>query len=223
MIDTFFPEHFIQKHIVGVLMQHKYARFRDMRLPGWETNLYSYHLKLLQKHGFVVKTDSGYTLAKAGLLYVDRVSAKTLNIRTQPKIISMLVIHDSAGNVLLYKRGRQPYADVWTLPYGKLHIDDASVLAAALREAQEKLGSTDMDLVHAGDCYIRVQDEVEIVISTLAHIFRGQSDAIRPAENILWTSPETLPDLPLAPAVREIVSRTARQDSYFFEEYLVDW
>ena len=52
----------------------------------------------------------------------------------------MLVIQNSNGDVLLFKRKRQPYTDLWTLPYGKVHIDDLSIEAAAKREAAEKLG-----------------------------------------------------------------------------------
>lgn len=123
MVDQFIPEHHIQKHIISVLIHQQYARFRDMRPPNVDTNLYSYHLKLLQKRQMVQKTDKGYCLDKAGLLYVDRVSLKSLNIRTQPKIITMIVLQNADGDVLLQKRAKQPHIDTWTLPYGKLHID----------------------------------------------------------------------------------------------------
>ena len=55
MIDQVIIEHHIQKHILSVLMHTKFARFRDMRPPKVDTNLYSYHLKLLIKSGFVQK------------------------------------------------------------------------------------------------------------------------------------------------------------------------
>jgi len=135
MIDQFIPEHHIQKHILGVLMHMKYARFRDMRPPKVDTNLYTYHLNILKKRGFVIKTDDGYCLGREGLSYVDRVSIKSLKVRTQPKIITMIVVQNANGDVLLQRRTKQPHIDTLTLPYGKLHIDDESVLAAAQREA----------------------------------------------------------------------------------------
>ena len=76
----------------------------------------------------MTKTDEGYTLTPEGLIYVDRVSLKKLNIRTQPKIVTMLVVQNSDGDVLVQKRDKQPYIDTWTLPYGKLHIDDESIV-----------------------------------------------------------------------------------------------
>lgn len=219
MIEQQLVEHYIQKHIISVLMHQRYARFRDMRPPKTDTNLYSYHLRLLQKRGFVDKTAKGYTLGKNGLLFVDRVSTKSLNVRTQPKIITMLVIQNSSGDILLWKRQRQPFLDQWTLPYGKLHIDDANVLAAAQREAREKLALDDTGLERAGDCYIRVKDGDEVMMNTLVHVFRGETDNITETEWLAWARPHKLAQYELAPAVEQIMTRTFFRDEFFFEEF----
>lgn len=92
MIEQTEVKHHIQKHILSVLLHQRTARFRDMRAPRIDTNLYSYHLTQLTKGGFVKKTDSGYTLDTKGLLYVDRLNADKLFVRPQPKIVTMLVI-----------------------------------------------------------------------------------------------------------------------------------
>lgn len=223
MIDQFIPEHHIQKYILGILMHNEYARFRDMRPPKVDTNLYSYHLKLLQKRHMVQKTERGYCLDRMGLLYVDRVSLKSLNIRTQPKIITMIVLQNSDGDVLLQKRTKQPYINTWTLPYGKLHIDDPSILCAAQREASEKLGADKLPMRHAGDCYIRTRQDGEILAATLAHIFYCETDTIAPRDKLIWARPHKLDDYNLAPAVKEIVARTFFRDPYFFEEFSVDY
>lgn len=223
MIEQTSIEHHIQKHIMSVLMYHKVARFSDMRPPKTDTNLYSYHLKLLQTNGFVRKLDNGYALGKAGILYIDRVTTSTLKVRTQPKIITMLVVQNSDGFVLLYHRQRQPYTDQWTLPYGKLHIEDESLEVAAKREAFEKLGLKNQSVVHAGDCYIRIHDESETVMSTLAHVFRLESDAVVPDDRQLWVKPHRLHEYDLAPAVEKIVARTFFRDPYFFEEFEESW
>jgi len=222
MIDQFIPEHHIQKHILGVLMHMKYARFRDMRPPKVDTNLYTYHLNILKKRGFVIKTDDGYCLGREGLSYVDRVSIKSLKIRTQPKIITMIVVQNANGDVLLQRRTKQPHIDTWTLPYGKLHIDDESVLAAAQREAREKLAVDDLPLVHAGDCYIRVLVEGEILSSTLAHVFYSETNDIAVGEEFAWARPHRLADYDLAPAVEQIVARTFFHDPFFFEEFVAE-
>jgi len=208
---------------MSVLMYQKFARFRDMRPPKTDTNLYSYHLKLLQKHGFVEKTAEGYTLGKQGVLYIDRVTTSTLKVRTQPKIITMLLVQNSDGQILLFRRMRQPYTDQWTLPYGKLHINDPSLEAAAQREAFEKLKLKNQPVTHAGDCYIRVNDKGETIMSTLVHVFRLESDKIKPDEHQKWVKPHRLHEYELAPAVEKIVARTFFRDPYFFEEFSENW
>jgi 8-oxo-dGTP pyrophosphatase MutT (NUDIX family) len=212
-------KHHIQRHIVGYLMTHEHARFRDMRPPRTDTNLFSYHLKLLLKNDFVVKDEQGYTLGHRGMQYVDRVQKDKMIVRTQPKIITMLLVQDGYGKVLLQKRTKQPYINSWTLPYGKIHIDDASVLQAAKREAMEKLRYDPHKLRHVGDCYIRVMNEDEIQTTTLAHIVRFESDAIQASDTLQWAEPLSLGGLNLAPAVEQIVTRSFFGDDFFFEEF----
>jgi len=216
-------DHHIQRHIIGVLMFQKLARFRDLRPPKTDTNLFTYHLKVLLKNGLVSKTDSGYTLSQKGMSYVDRVSTDKFTIRSQPKVITMMVIQNSDGDVLLQKRTKQPYIDTWTLPYGKLHIDDPTIAAAAERETFEKLGLKNQPLTHAGDCYIRVKANGAILSTTLAHVFRFNRDDIATNETTQWARPHKLAQYELAPAVEAIVTRTFFNDDHFFEEFEEDW
>lgn len=215
--------HHIQKYIIGVLIHQKFARFRDLRPPKVDTNVYSYHLKVLTRAGWIDKSPSGYTLSPRGLVYVDRVSIAKLNVRSQPKIITMLLIQNSEGEVLLQKRTKQPYIDTWTLPYGKTHVDDVSIQFAAERESKEKLGLSDLTLRHAGDAYIRVWLDQAILSTTLAHIFRAETDDITPTDALAWVKPLALSQRPLAPAVEAIVTRSFFGDDHFFVELDENW
>ena len=212
-------DHHIQAHIMSVLTRQKHARFRDLRPPRVDTNLYSYHLKVMQQDGWVEKTPEGYTLSQQGLAYVDRVSLEKLTVRSQPKIVSMLVVQNSDGDVLLLRRNKQPYIDTWTLPYGKTHIEDGSLLEGAVREWREKLGDTPPDITHAGDCYIRVRQDGDILSTTLAHVFYAASDHVQMSDQLQWARPHKLAQYDLAPAVEQIVARTFFRDPYFFEEF----
>ncbi len=223
MVEYSSVNHHIQKHIVDVLMYQKVARFRDLRPPRVDTNLFTYHLGALVKSNLVEKVEGGYTLSAAGLSYVDRVSTEKKTIRTQPKIITMFVVQNGDGDILLQRRKKQPYIDTWTLPYGKLHIEDASVLAAAKREVQEKLTLEDQEVEHAGDCYIRVRSDDELLSTTLAHVFRFYKDDITTTEDIIWARPHKLSQLELAPAVEDVMARTFFKDAFFFEEFDVNW
>ncbi len=223
MFEQDYIDHHIQKYIVGVLIHQKYARFRDLRPPKVDTNLYSYHLKVLQKGSWINKTEQGYTLSSKGLAYVDRVSIKKLNLRYQPKIVTMLVIQNSDGDVLLTLRKKQPYIDTWTLPHGKTHIIDASIVDGARREWSEKVGGVAPEnLRHAGDCYNRVLDDQGMVSATLMHVFYANEDDIQTTDTLQWVRPHKLAQYDLAPAVEQIVARTFFRDPYFFEEYEVE-
>lgn len=223
MIESVSVNHHIQRHIIDVLMYHHVSRFRDLRPPNTDTNLFTYHLNSLIKSGLVTKVEGGYTLSKTGLSYVDRVSTEKKVIRTQPKIITMLLIQNSNGDVLLVKKAKQPYIDAWTLPFGKLHIEDKSLDEAAAREAFEKLGVVDQEMRHAGDCYIRVRVEGEILSTTLAHVFKFNKDDIKTSDRVVWARPHTLHTYALAPAVQEIIARGFFNDPFFFEEFEVEW
>ena len=239
--------HHIERSIIAYLMTHEHARFSEMRPSNCETNLFTYHLKILVKQGYIAKADKGYTLSDKGLVYVDRVSVDKMKLRTQPKIITMLLVQDGYGKVLLQKRTKQPYINTWTLPYGKLHIDDESVGAAAAREAREKLGHDPHKLRHAGDCYIVVgknvrpdmetdmagslrdgdtislggQEAFAVETRTLVHVVRFETDAIAASDSLQWVEPLDLPKLKLAPAVEQIVARAFFGDDFFFEEFRV--
>lgn len=223
MFESLSVTHHIQKHILEVLMYQQVARFRDLRPPRADTNLFTYHLNSLVKAGVVAKVAGGYTLSAAGLSYVDRVSTEKKTVRTQPKIITMLVVQNSEGEVLLQRRTKQPYIDVWTLPYGKLHIEDPTISIAAEREAREKLGIDTQELEHAGDCYIRVHVGEDLLSTTLTHVFRFYTDEIQETDTLKWVKPHKVSLLKLAPAVEEVMARTFFKDPFFFEEYDVPW
>ena len=223
MIEQLNIQHHIQKYIIGVLLRQKIARFRDLRPPKTDTNLFSYHLKLLIRGGMIDKRDDGYTLSPLGLAYVDRVNAEKIIIRQQPKIITMLVVQNSDGDVLLQKRAKQPYIDTWNLPNGKLHIDDISLTSAAQREAHKKLGLENQAVHHAGDCYIRVRQDDAPISVTLAHIFTFNSDNIPMTDQLQWIQPHKLNQLDLAPVIDQIVARAFFRDPFFFEEFEAEW
>ena len=216
-------QHHIQKYIIGILIHKKYARFSELRPPKIDTNLFSYHLKVLLKEKWIDKTEDGYTLSKNGLVYVDRVSLEKLNIRSQAKIITMLLIQNSEGDVLVQQRTKQPYIDTWTLPYGKTHLEDVSIEMGARRESLEKLNYLPNTLRHAGDAYIRVHADGEVLSNTLVHIFRFETDDIVETETIKWVQPLKLLRLNLAPAVEDIVSRSFFGDEHFFAEFSHRW
>lgn len=247
MFELEYLTHHIQRDIIATLLTNEFATFSELKPKKVDSNLFSYHLKLLQKHDFITKAEAGYTLSRKGLVYADRVSSEKMRIRTQPKIITMLLVQNSNGDVLIQRRTKQPYINTWTLPYGKLHIEDGSVAEAAKRESAEKLAYVPASVHHVGDCYIVVahagykktpsdhagllanddivgvarQPELIVETRTLAHIVRFDTDNIATHDKLRWINPLDLPKQKLAPAVENIVARTFFNDAFFFEEFLV--
>lgn len=216
--------HRIQKYILNQLMYTETAKFSQLKPPKTDSNLYSYHLKTLLSCDLVEKVDGGYSLTEAGCNYVDRISSQKFYIRQQSKIVTMWVIQNSEGDILLQKRLKQPYINSWTLPYGKVHIDDSSLEIAARRELAEKVGLVTSQAVdHAGDCYIRVWHSDQILSSTLVHVFRLYADEVVQTDSLKWVRPHKIHELRLAPAVEQIMTRTFFKDDYYFEEFNVDW
>lgn len=217
-------KHYIQRHILQVLARNEFARFRDMRPPRTETNLYTYHLNKLLRSGMIEKTNGGYTLSDDGLQFVDRITLETGKPRVQSKIITMTIVQDGYGNILLQRRNKQPYINTWALPYGKIHIDDDSVLTAAMREQKEKIGQGEVrNLRHVGDTYIRTYREKRLITSVFVHVCRYESDDIEPNDDMVWVSPVKLLSMDLSPGVEQIVTRAFFNDEFFFEEYAIDY
>lgn len=133
--------HHIQRHIIKVLGLNEWARYKDLKLPGVESSLYNYHLRQVMQVGLAEKVvGKGYRLTPSGLKYVDHVSIATFEPRWQPKIINTFVIKNEHGQVLTYRKMRQPFINQINLPSGKVHYEDSSVLGAAERELGMILG-----------------------------------------------------------------------------------
>ncbi len=215
--------HHIQKHVLKVLTYTKYARFSEMRPPKVDSNVYSYHLRVLLRENYVEKTEKGYRLSPHGLGYVDRVSTD-FEPRLQPKIITMSVIKNGEGKVLLWSKKKQPFIRAWSLPNGKMHITDTSMEAAVVREITEKFGAPPKAAEHKGSCLIRASINGELISYVLAHIFVATlgGDAMT-APDKSWYCADERKQLKLLPATEEIIQKTDTAGQLFFEEYDVDW
>ena len=216
--------HTVQKHILRHLTYHKRARFSEMRPTRIDSNLYNYHLKSLMRDGLVEKTDKGYRLTVEGLKYVDQISVEKFEHRRQPKIITMLISFDSDGRVLLWPKKKQPFIGAWSLPSGKLHLDDMSLDAAVQREAIEKVGLAPVSCRQAGICYVRARINGEIISYILAHVFVVELGADHTLhDDVRWFSTAERESLKLLPATEQIIELAKDSSDLFFAEFDLDW
>lgn len=241
-------KHAVGRGIMAYLATHEYARFSDMRPPKVDTNLFTYHLKLLVKAGYIVKDDMRYTLSIKGKVYIDRHLSDGVAVRTQPRILVVLLIQDGYGNIVVTERHMQPYINTCTLPYGEMQIEDASVIAAAQRIATETLHYTPIAMRHVGDCYITVghtakvaakpieagmlidgdilhlntMEVFQVETRTLMHVVRFETDEYAGNDACKWIEPLALAKMNPAPGIEQVISRSFFGDAFFFEEFRVE-
>lgn len=247
MLERNTIKHPIERDILTYLTTHERARFSDMRPSKVDTNLFTYHLKLLVKAGYIVKSDEGYVLSEVGMDYVDRLNPDPLLLRSQPRMVVKLLIQDGYGKVLLQKRTAQPYINTWELPSGEVRVDDESVIAAGSRITAAKLSFAPSKLRHVGDCYITVGKKERVNVHpaegavlvdgdvlhlatkelfnmhsrTFAHIVRFESDELAVDESFKWVEPLDIPHIGAAPGTEQIITRAFFGDNFFFEDFTV--
>lgn len=214
-------DHHVQRHILDVLRHTEFARFRDLRPDGLDSNAFSYHLTTLLRQGFLEKTASGYTLTIKGIAYIDRVSAQDVRVRKQPKIMTITAVFNESGEVLLRRKTNQPMINRLTLPSGMLHMEDATIRDAAQREVREKMGIDLTQLTHAGDCYMAIRHVGDTIMNSLMHVFTARVDSrdLTLPDNALWRSPDDLAGA--APATRKVIGVLKNHPGHerFFEEF----
>lgn len=218
--------HHIQHYILNVLAATKWARFRDMRPPKVDSNVYSYHLKLLMKQGLIEKHESnGYQLSPRGMTQVDRMSANELRLRLQPKIVTMIIVYNEQGKVLLLAKKKQPFIGAWTFPSGKFHIEDGNPRTSATRELMERIAvEPNPTLNHIADIYLYSSIGTELVSAILAHVLTItiRSDEVT-RQDVAWTDETDRAALQLAPGVEEICTLAKNtKEKFTYAEYVLN-
>ena len=165
--------HHIRRHILKILSGTKYARFRDMRPPNADSNVYSYHLRTLQSDGYVAKTAEGYTLATKGLQYVDGLRAEDYRPLEWPKIIVILALRNTQGKWLMAERKIQPYIGTVMFPSGTQRRGE-SPLQGFERKLLEITGLTDVPGTFRGQADIQIRDTAgELLTHVAANVYEA--------------------------------------------------
>ena len=212
--------HQLQQHILSLLIRHDAQRYAELKPSDVEGNLFMYHLRAVMKAGWVAKrADGQYELTPEGLRYVDALSLKTLTPRAQPRLVTLLVAQNAAGEYLLLRRKRQPLLGMFGFPYGKVHLGE-SIAEAAARELREKTGLT-AELTHRGDGYVTIYQADEAVSQSFFHLFVATGIHGRlinsPDGDVFWDIPK-LDDPTLMPSVLDLIDLLETSSERFFTE-----
>ena len=193
-------------------MTHDVMRFSELRAEDVESNLFQYHLRHVIRKGLVEKCGEGYQLAPAGLYYADRFSPVYKGERPQPKIITIAVVRDAKGRVMLLQKPRQPWLGQYHFPAGKIHTGEATGDAAA-REFAEKTGMQIGVMQFRSLTHVQIFQSGELVSDYFGFIFAGNYNG--ETESGTWFHESELDELSLAPGVRAILGFERLGDGEF--------
>lgn len=213
--------HWLQQHILSQLIHHSSRRFADLKPADIESNLFMYHLRHLMRSGYLIKAGDGrYQLTTEGQRFVDTLSLKTLTPRAQPRIVTLVVCRNQAGEHLFLRRRRQPLLGMVGFPYGKIHLGETIAVAAA-RELREKAGLS-AELAHRGDGYITIRQDGEPVSQIMFHLFYGENPVGQlqgqtSAGEAFW-APVSAIDPTFMPSVADLLQLLHVSQGRFFTE-----
>lgn len=215
--------HWIQKHILRQLAVNDTLRYTDLKPDNVEGNLFMYHLNQLVNDDLINKNDKKYQLSTTGKKYVSSMSLKSGSTRRQPRIVVMFIAQNKNGEYLLFKWKRQPYLNLISFPFGKIHYG-CSVLDLANKELEWKSGLKDK-IEYSGDIYVQTIKGNETIDHYLAHIFRVtdisgkiQSDGIQGKS--FWSRIEDFEDNEFIPGFKELIHIIETKKSPCFEEII---
>jgi 8-oxo-dGTP diphosphatase len=185
-------------------MTHTTRRFSELRAEGVESNLFQYHLRHLIRNNLVEKCGEGYRLAPAGLYYADRFSPVHKGERPQPKLVTIAVLRNEAGQALLQQKPRQPWLGQYHLPAGKIHTGETTG-EAVTRELEEKTGLHIEHMLFRSIVQVRVFKHGELVSDYFGFIFGGHYH--EPVTDVCWyDATDSDQKIDLAPGVEEILA-----------------
>lgn len=202
MVKSITARHELQQHILGYLDAHGESRFRDLRTPEVDTNLLTYHLKVLCTDGLIVRTEVGYALS----------GAKVDVSVGGHSVLFEFVIQNGEGDILLQKHP----GGIWGLPQASSAVTKIPLQQAARPAARTVAGVSGVTLEHAGDAYVRTRSDVRFV-----HVFRAYADDLEDRPGISWYRPHKLGALRLVPGTEEVMARTFFRDPFFFEDFIL--
>jgi hypothetical protein len=120
-------DHHIQKAIVTTLKSEDSLTFSQLKPDDVDNKLFTYHLKIVIREGFVEKSDDGtYRLTSAGEKLWRRMSEKPDVIALRPFSVLFMIIRSPENGWLLYRRKTHPVKDkvafMHAIPKGAISI-----------------------------------------------------------------------------------------------------
>ncbi len=128
----------LQYKIFELFIKNKRLRFSDIeKALEMKSNLLSYHLDGMVKQGMLTKEYDDYVLTKNAETMMPIFAQLTGKEKGVLPVVLMAIMNED--KILLLKRTKRPYQGYWSIPGGKLQLQE-SIPDCALREAEEETG-----------------------------------------------------------------------------------
>lgn len=207
-------EHHIQKEILHRLVLHDTARFAELRPPGIDGNLFTYHLQQLIKQKYIVKNDDGtYELTPAGKAVGITIKLSGKALLEQAHAVVLLAVRDQDGAWLLRRRAAQPnYGQIGFIHGEPIATESVTDTARAVLERRTGLTA---DFTVAGSGYVHTSRDGSLEHFVAFTLLAAQIEHAEPTgkdetgENIWihepdFTASDMLPSMP--DLVRELTT-----------------
>lgn len=218
------PTHHIDRHILRVLTFQKTARYRDLRPPNTDSNLFNYHRKVLLSQGYITQNpDNTYTLGTKGLQLIERATLSDLRVRNRPKLSITFLLTNNKGEIAVWNKHVQPFIGTINLITGKMRFNDLSVMGAAERTLLEYASVLPNTMELAGTAEIIVTREGVLLVHALHMVVRA---AVNPSsityDEIYWISPKDIKQASTTPGVVEICADFMHSKQLAYKHYTFD-
>ncbi len=132
--------HNAQSTVLYTLQYATRARYSELRrAAGIESDIFKFHIRKLQKIGYIVKADDGlYELTAEGKAFVGRLDKGTGREIEQPKS-SMLMVVRCGNYVLGHRRDREPFNGFWGIASAPV-LRGVPLTESAARELKKQTG-----------------------------------------------------------------------------------
>lgn len=191
--------HFIQKHILDELRATGSMRYAALQPEGIESSHFRYHLKELERDGYVISPERGvYELTAKGQHHVDRLSRGTVNALNMPKVITYTLL-THGDSYLLQVKDREPYKGLLNMIGGKVHESETTAVAA-VREVREKAGIEIDTPALAGVFEVIIRRGTDLLTHVIAYVYTAEvaevPESLTPIKKTeLTQAPNLAPDI----------------------------
>ena len=156
--------HHIQHAIIHKLVTNDGLTFSDLKPDDIDNKLFTYHLKITIREGFVEKVADHYQLTSSGKKLWKRIKESPEKLASRSLSILYLMVHSKRLGWLLYTRKTHPLKDKIAFMHAYPRAD-LSIVESAKYEAKQKTG-LDCDFKILGSGFFRTFESGELLSFT---------------------------------------------------------